>query len=69
LDLARAERGRVTVEEVASHCDLGIPEAKTALDQFAARRVAEMRVSESGILVYLFPGFLSDEEKRKAAQI
>ncbi len=69
LDLARAERGRVTVEEVAAHCDLGIDEAKQALDRFAVQRVAEMQVSERGILVYLFPGFLSDEEKRRAGRI
>jgi hypothetical protein len=68
LDLARQEHGRVTVEEVASHCDLSLEEAKAALDRLAAHAVAELRVTDGGVLVYLFPGFLSDEEKRKAGQ-
>jgi hypothetical protein len=69
LDLARSAHGRVTVAEVASHCDLTLDESKKALDQFAVHDVAEVYVSADGVMVYCFPGFMSDEETRRATRL
>jgi len=66
LDLAAAKRGRVTVAEVSAHCDLSLDDSKAELDRLAARRVAELEATEGGVLVYVFSGFLSDEEKDRA---
>lgn len=66
LMLAEREHGRVTVPEVAAHCGLTIGEAKSELDRLAAAKVAELQVTPGGVLVYTFPGFLSDEDKRRA---
>jgi hypothetical protein len=47
-------------------CDLTIAEAKAELDRLAAAQVAQIQVTQNGVLVYVFPGFLSDEEKARA---
>ena len=69
LDLAERQGGRVTVAEVASRCDLTVDASKAALDQLVLHGVAELQVSEQGVLVYVFPGFLSDEEKARAGDV
>ena len=66
LRFAESEHGRVTVAEVAAACDLTIVEAKTLLDRFVTLQVARMQVTQSGVLVYVFPGFMTDEEKARA---
>ncbi|MCC7495686.1 MAG: hypothetical protein IT204_25270 [Fimbriimonadaceae bacterium] len=66
LRLAEQEHGRVTVPEVAARCDLTIAEAKAALDRMVQLQAAHMQVTPSGGLVYVFPGFMSDEEKARA---
>ena len=59
LRLAEREHGRVTTLEVAAHCSLTADEAKALLDRLAARKVAQLHVSEGGVLVYVFPRYLS----------
>jgi hypothetical protein len=66
LQFAEAEHGRVTIAEVATHCRVTVTEAKTDLDRMVAQQVAQLLVTESGVLVYVFPGFLSDDEKASA---
>jgi hypothetical protein len=66
LLLAEQHHGRVTVPEVAAHCGLTIAEAKAELDRLAAAQVADLQVTSGGVLVYVFSGFLSDEDKRHA---
>jgi hypothetical protein len=66
LQFAEAEKGRVTVAEVAAHCRLTVTQAKTDLDRLVLQQVAELQVTENGVLVYVFPGFLSDEDKASA---
>ena len=58
LGVAEKEQGRVTVLEVASRCDLTSDEAKALLDDLVLRKVAQLHVSEEGVLVYVFPSFL-----------
>jgi hypothetical protein len=66
LQFAEAEKGRVTVAEVAAHCRLTVTQSKTDLDRLVAQHVAELQVTEHGVLVYVFSGFLSDEDKASA---
>ena len=66
LRLAEREHGLLTVQEVAAGCAMTVAEAKAELDRLVIAEIAEMRVSEGGVLVYRFPGFLSDEEKARA---
>jgi hypothetical protein len=66
LRLAEGEQGRVTALEVASRCDLTAEEAKALLDGLVLRGVAQLRVSETGVLVYVFRHLLpgSDRDRR-----
>ena len=66
LKLAEKQHGRVTVPEVAARCDLTIAEAKATLDRMVLLQVAHMQVTASGGLVYVFAGFLSDQDKAGA---
>jgi hypothetical protein len=66
LQFAEAEHGRVTVAEVATHCGVTVAQAKADLDRLVQQQVAELQVTERGVLVYVFPGFLSDDEKKSA---
>jgi hypothetical protein len=67
LQLAESEHGRVTIPEVATHCAMTIEESKHELHQLVLQGVAEIYVTDSGVPVYVFPGFMSDEEKARAA--
>jgi len=66
LRFADSEHGRVTIPEVATHCDVTIAEAKAILDRLVLQHAATIQVTQSGVLVYVFPGFLSDDDKASA---
>lgn len=66
LRLAEEEHGRVTVPEAAVRCDMTIVEAKATLDRLVLAQVATIQVTPSGVLVYFFPGLMSDEEKAQS---
>ena len=54
LRLAMQKQGRLTAVEVASAMALGGDEAKAALDSLVAREVADLDVTDDGVLVYTF---------------
>ena len=66
LRLAEREEGRLTIPETAARCNMTFAEAKAALDLLVLHDVAEIQISESGVLVYVFRGFLSDNDKASA---
>lgn len=66
LRYVQQQHGRVTVAEVASVCDITVVDAKATLDGFVLQEAAQLRITDAGVLVYVFPGFLSDREKRDA---
>jgi hypothetical protein len=66
LRFAEHERGRVTIPEVATNCDMSLADSKGTLDRLVLADVAQIQVTQTGVLVYVFPGFLSDEDKAKA---
>ena len=69
LDRAKAAGGRVTVPEIAADCDLSLKDSKLLLDRFVLAGAAEMLVTDDGILVYRFAGFLSSEQKATASDL
>lgn len=60
LRTAKKNRGRTTPSEVALEGDVSIEEAKRDLDKLVTKGFAEMRVSKSGTIVYIFPDFVAD---------
>jgi len=55
LRSAKKNRGRTTPSEVALEGDVSIDEAKRDLDKLVSKGFAEMRVTKSGTIVYVFP--------------
>ena len=53
LRSAKKNRGFTTPSEVALEGDISIDEAKESLDALVSKGFAEMRVRESGVIVYL----------------
>lgn len=54
LRLAMQQQGRLTAVEVASALALDGAEAKSALDDLVNRQVADLEVSDEGVLIYTF---------------
>ena len=54
LRLAMQHQGRLTAVEVASALALGSGDAKAALDDMVNRQVADLEVSDEGVLIYTF---------------
>ncbi len=69
LKFAQKRGGRVTPTEVAVESDLSVDAAKKELEQFCVQGAAEMNISDSGVVVFVFGGFLTDEEKQNATSI
>lgn len=60
LRVARKNGGFVTPGEVALEGELSVDEARKRLEKLAASGNAEMRVRQSGVVVYFFPDFARD---------
>jgi hypothetical protein len=69
LALVAAHQGRVTVADVAAGCQLGLADARAALDDMARHGVAEMVFTAEAVPVFVFPGLLSAEQKAAAAPL
>lgn len=54
LRLAMLQAGRLTVVEVASALALAPEEAKATLDALVTREVADLDITDAGVLVYTF---------------
>ncbi|MCX7026245.1 MAG: TM2 domain-containing protein [Spirochaetes bacterium] len=57
LRLARKNGGAVTPGEVAIESDVSVDQARKELDRLASSGMAELKVRESGVIVYYFPEF------------
>ncbi|MCB9469023.1 MAG: hypothetical protein H6677_12185 [Candidatus Obscuribacterales bacterium] len=60
LNLAKSNRGEVTVAEVSVDCGLSISVTKKAFERLAMTGVCQVDVSDQGELVYRFPSFEPD---------
>jgi len=62
LKLAKANKGILTASEVALSANIFIEEAKKNLDAMVDKGFAELRVRQSGALVYTIPDLLDNNE-------
>lgn len=69
LRLAREKDGSLTVLEAATEIRLTVEKAEEILRELAARGHAEMRISDSGLIVYHFPEIERWEEKQWAKRV
>ena len=64
LRIAKKNGGLATPAEVALEGNITLDEAKKNLEQLVSRGFAEVRVSKSGNLVYVFPDFATDDVEK-----
>lgn len=69
LRLAGQHAGKLTVVEVVGSLALPPEEAKTVLDSLARRELADLEVTDSGVIVYAFHDIARLSEKSKAKGI
>ena len=64
LRTAKKNSGIATPAEVALEADISLDEAKKNLEQLVSKGFAEVRVSKSGNLVFMFRDFATDDVER-----
>ncbi|MCL2806221.1 MAG: TM2 domain-containing protein [Treponema sp.] len=62
LKVAKANAGIITASELALEAKISIEEAKKALDAMVSKGHAELRVRQSGSLVYAIPDIMDSNE-------
>lgn len=65
LRTAKKNSGIATPAEVALEGNVSLDEAKKNLEQLVSKGFAEVRVSKSGTIVYLFSDFLTEDAEQK----
>ena len=65
LRTAKANKGVATPSEVALEADISLDDAKKQLEQLVQKGFAEVRVTKSGNLLYVFPDFTTEETESK----
>ncbi len=58
LKLARKFHGQLTPLELAANSQLSLDDADSALENFVRKGYANMKVTDEGLIIYEFPGFL-----------
>lgn len=66
LQLAASKGGTLSLAEVTAFSKLDSQQVSDLMERLHTRGICEMRVAEGGTVVYHFPGFLSEEVKRRA---
>lgn len=62
LRVARKNAGPVSPGELALEANLGVEESRKVLDRLVSSGVAELRVRNSGVIVYFFPEFAAGKD-------
>jgi len=62
LKIAKANKGILTASELALSANISVEEAKKDLDAMVSKGFAELRVRQSGTLVYTIPDLMDDNE-------
>jgi predicted transcriptional regulator len=62
LKLAKANKGILTASELALSANISMEEAKKDLDAMVSKGFAELRVRQSGTLVYAIPDLMNSDE-------
>ncbi|MGY8689383.1 MAG: hypothetical protein ACKVHP_16825 [Verrucomicrobiales bacterium] len=66
IAVAKQKRGRVTDVELVAETRYPLDECRDFLKEMTESGSAEMQIGKEGTMVYLFPGFLTEDEKREA---
>ncbi|MDR2482897.1 MAG: NINE protein [Treponema sp.] len=61
LKLAKENKGIITASEVALAANISIDEAKKDLDALVSKGIAELRVRQTGTLVYTLPEMMDSD--------
>ena len=69
LAVARQKKGRVTDVELAAETRYPLEECRAFLKNMTETGSAGVNIGKEGIMVYLFPGFLTEEEKENALNV
>jgi len=62
LKLAKANKGLLTASELALSAHISLEDAKKDLDAMVTKGYAELRVRQSGSLVYAIPDLMDSDE-------
>jgi len=62
LKLAKQNKGILTASELALAANISVEDAKRDLDAMVSKGFAELRVRQSGVLVYTIPDFMDKDE-------
>ncbi len=65
LKTAKENEGIVTPGEIALKADISLEKSKEYLEKLVKEGFAEIRVKKTGMMVYVFPEFLSEEKKNE----
>ncbi len=63
--LARSRNGRITITEIVMELSISAEEAKKIMDQLVVKGFCELRLAESGTLVYHFQDFSDDTKNAR----
>ena len=63
LKTAKKNNGVATPAEVALEGDISLDDAKLQLDSLASRGHAEVKITRAGLMVYVFPEFVTDPSR------
>lgn len=63
LIVAEERRGVVTPSRVALAAEVGVEKARDALDKLVRQGFADVRVSDEGVMLYVFPEFLEEVDR------
>lgn len=55
LQLAQAQKGQLTLLQVAAETSLSIEESRELLEDLVSQGMAQMQIDEQGVIAYLFP--------------
>ncbi|MDH5681549.1 MAG: TM2 domain-containing protein [Spirochaetota bacterium] len=67
LQVAKNHGGRITPLEVAAETDLSVEEGEKYLKTWSDKGYCEIKISQNGVLLYEFSGFLSNDERNTAS--
>ena len=69
IAVAKDKQGRLTDVELVAETRYPLEECRAFLKRMTDSGSAEINIGPEGTMVYLFPGFLSDEQKRTAESV
>ena len=69
LRIARAHKGKLTIVEIVTELAITSEEAQAAVDSLVRQQVADIEVTDSGVLVYAFHDIKHLPEKRSSRNI